>query len=353
MVMPPDELRSKLQGVIAFPVTPFRADLSLDLDGLRRNLRVLVEHPLAAIVAAGGTGELYSLTAAEHLDVIRTTVEEAHGRIPVIAGVGFNVAVAAELAAQALRAGAAGILAFPPYYPNAEEAGLVAYYEAIGRATPLGLLVYSRDWCHPGPAVVKRLAQIPTLVAWKEGQADIRRLQAIMSCVGDRLQWIGGAGDDMVPAYYAMGIRAFTSSVANVAPRLALELHERASRGGDASLSRLMSELIVPLYALRGRRRGYEVSVMKALMDRLGLTGGAVRHRWCRSDGTRLTSLRSSCRGGLASADSRVYKFPGTTLKARATGAFHVSWSISCFLDEPTGATTVSICLLCPVDSVV
>jgi 5-dehydro-4-deoxyglucarate dehydratase len=277
MVMQPDELRSRLHGVIAFPVTPFRADLSLDLDGLRNNLRALVAHPLAAVVAAGGTGELYSLTPAEHLEVVRTTVEEVHGRMPMIAGVGFNARLAAELAAQSARAGASGILAFPPYYPNAEEDGLLEYYRTIGRATPLGLLVYSRDWFHPAPPFVQRLAQIPTLIAWKEGQADIRRLQAITARVGDRLLWVGGAGDDLVPAYYALGIRAFTSSIANVAPRLALELHERASRGGDAELARLMSELVVPLYALRARRRGYEVTVVKALMNLLGLAGGPVR----------------------------------------------------------------------------
>ena len=57
---------------------------------------------------------------------------------------------------------------------------------------------------------------IPTLIAWKDGQGDIRRYQQIRQRVGDRLHWIGGAGDDMVPAYYAMGIRAYTSSVANV-----------------------------------------------------------------------------------------------------------------------------------------
>ena len=92
--MTPDELRSRLRGVIAFPVTPFRADLALDVAGLRRNLNALLEHKVAAVVAAGGTGEFYSLTPAEQLEVVRATVEEAHGRIPVIAGVGFNRAIA-------------------------------------------------------------------------------------------------------------------------------------------------------------------------------------------------------------------------------------------------------------------
>jgi 5-dehydro-4-deoxyglucarate dehydratase len=233
------------------------------------------------VVAAGGTGELYSLTPAEHRAVIEVAVAACGDRVPVIAGVGFNVAIATELARQSARVGARGILAFPPYYPQADEDGLVEYYKAIGAATPLALLVYSRDWFHPGPAFVKRLTDsIPTLVAWKDGQGDIRRLQSLMSLVGSRLHWIGGAGDDMVPAYYAAGVRAFTSSVSNVSARLARQLHDWASERSlenDQQLQRLMSELIVPMYAMRGRRRGYEVTVMKELMNLLGLSGGVVR----------------------------------------------------------------------------
>lgn len=277
MVMTPDELRARLQGPIAFPVTPFTSDLSVGLNGLRRNVEAILTHPPAALVAAGGTGELYSLTPFEHESVVRATVEAAGGKVPVIAGGGFGTSLGVELARRSARAGASGILAFPPYYPHADEEGLFEYYCAIGGATPLGMLVYSRDWVHPGPAFVERLTTIRTLVAWKEGQGDIRRLQSIMLRVGDRLCWIGGAGDDLVPAYYSLGIRAFTSSVANVAPRLAWQLHEAAVNGDTALLRRLMDDYITPLYALRSRRKGYEVTVMKVLMDRLGLTGGPVR----------------------------------------------------------------------------
>lgn len=277
MVMTPEALRSKLEGAIVFPVTPFTPDLSLDVDALRKNVRAMLAHPVAAIVAAGGTGELYSLSPAEHVSVVRTTIEEVNGKVPVIAGTGFGTAIGVELARQAAGAGASGILAFPPYYPHADEDGLFEYYRAIGGATPLGLLIYSRDWFHPAPAFVERLASIPTLIAWKDGQGDIRRLQAIMQKIGDRLRWIGGAGDDLVSAYYALGIRAFTSSIANVAPALACRLHEWASNGDGAKLARCMNDLVVPLYALRGKRKGYEVTVMKALMDRVGLAGGPVR----------------------------------------------------------------------------
>jgi 5-dehydro-4-deoxyglucarate dehydratase len=81
----------------------------------------------------------------------------------------------------------------------------------------------------------------------------------------------------MVPGYYSIGIRTYTSSIANVAPRLSLKLHELASAGKSDELTKLMNELVIPLYALRARRKGYEVSAMKAMMDMLGLAGGPVR----------------------------------------------------------------------------
>ena len=276
--MQPTELRKKLHGVISFPVTPFKKDLSLDLEGLRKNLRSLLKHPICAVVAPAGTGEIHSLSPEEHLAVVKTTVEEVQGKVPVLTGTGFNPPIAAQLARHAADAGVQGILAFPPYYPSLEDEGIVAYYRSIAAATPLGMLIYSRDWFAPSPALVEKLAQgIPNLVAWKDGQADIRRYQMIRQQVGDRLHWIGGAGDDMVPAYYSMGIRTYTSSIANVAPKLSLRLHELASAGPSDELTELMSELVIPLYALRAKRKGYEVSAMKAMMEMLGLAAGPVR----------------------------------------------------------------------------
>jgi 5-dehydro-4-deoxyglucarate dehydratase len=276
--MQPTDLRKKLNGVISFPCTPFKKDLSLDLDGLRRNLDSLLNHPISAIVAPAGTGEIHCLSPEEHLAVVKATVEEVNGRVPVLTGIGFNTPIAVEVARRAAEIGVSGILAFPPYYPSMEDDGIVAYYKSIAEATSLGLLIYSRDWFNPSPTLVEKLAQsIPNLIAWKDGQADIRRYQMIRQRVGDRLHWIGGAGDDMVPGYYSIGVRTYTSSIANVAPKLSLRLHELASAGHSVELTKLMEELVVPLYALRARRKGYEVSAMKAMMDMIGLIGGPVR----------------------------------------------------------------------------
>jgi 5-dehydro-4-deoxyglucarate dehydratase len=276
--MHPSELRSRLSGVIAFPITPFKDDLSLDLPGLHLNLTKLIEHPISAIVAAGGTGEMYSLTPAEYVRVIELTEHAIEGRVPVIAGVGFGQRLGIEMAQAAEKAGADGVLAFPPYYPQADEEGLFEYYRGIAAATDLGILIYSRDWATFSPAMVQRLAaEIPSLIAWKDGHGDIRRLQAIMNRVGDRLHWIGGAGDDMVAAYYSTGIRTFTSSIATVAPKLSLRLHELGSMGDGDSLAELLDRCVIPLYAIRARRKGYEVSTMKAMMDMVGMSGGPVR----------------------------------------------------------------------------
>jgi 5-dehydro-4-deoxyglucarate dehydratase len=275
--MHPNTLRNKLSGVIAFPITPFKYDLSLDLPGLHQNLNKLLEYPVSAVVPAGGTGEMYSLTTAEYLRVIELTVLAVEDRIPVIAGVGFGQRLGTEMAQAAEKAGADGILLFPPYYPQAEEDGLFEYYRSIAQATRLGVILYSRDWARFTPPMVERFTAIPNLVAWKDGQGDIRELQSIIHHVGERLLWIGGAGDDLIGAYYSTGIRTFSSSIAAVAPALALKLHELAAADDTEALAELLERCVIPLFALRARRKGYEVSAMKAMMDMIGLNGGPVR----------------------------------------------------------------------------
>jgi len=274
----PDALRAQLSGVIAFPVTPFHDDLSLNVEGLRHNLQALKDAPICAVVAAAGTGEFHTLSPDELRQVIEVTVAELGGRVPVLAATGINTALGVQLAHQARELGVDGLLLFPSYYPTADEDALLAYYKTLADATPLGVLIYSRDSFNPTPGFVQRLADaIPNLIALKDGQGDTRRLQQIMHKVGERLLWIGGAGDDAVPGYYSIGIRTYTSSIANLSPKISRQLHETAAAGDSATLAQLMAHYVLPLYAFRARRKGYEVSVMKRLMEKIGLVGGPVR----------------------------------------------------------------------------
>lgn len=276
--MSPREFAASLRGVFGFPVTPFNEDLSLDLAALEENVEAMAAHPFCAIVAGGGTGEMYSLSVDEIEQVVATTIEAVNGRMPVVAGTGFNVPLGVEIAQRAQRVGAACILALPPYYISAPESGLFAYYEAIGKATDLPLMIYSRDWAVFSPEMVGRLAdRVPTLAAWKDGQGDIRRYQRIMQYNGDRLAWLGGLGDDCVPGYFAIGTQAFTSSISNIAPELSLALADAGLARDFERLDGLMERYVNPLYALRERARGYEVAMMKEAMEMLGMRAGPVR----------------------------------------------------------------------------
>jgi 5-dehydro-4-deoxyglucarate dehydratase len=267
-----------LRGVFGFPVTPFRADLSLDLDALAQNVDEMASYPFCGLVAAGGTGELYSLMPDEVEAVVRTTVETVDRRMPVVAGTGFSAALGADIARRAERAGADFILVLPPYYVLSPEAGLFAYYKQIADATSLPLMIYSRDWAVFTAEMVARLADlVPTLVAWKDGQGDIRRLQRIMNHNGARLAWFGGLGDDCVAGYFAVGVQAYTSSISNIAPQLSIDLAAAGLARDFERLNRLMERYVHPLYAVRERARSYEVAVMKAAMEILGKPAGPVR----------------------------------------------------------------------------
>jgi 5-dehydro-4-deoxyglucarate dehydratase len=282
-----------MRGVLGFPVTPFRHDLSLDLDALARNVDDMAKYPFCALVAAGGTGELYSLTPAEVEDVVRVTVQAAAGRMPVVAGAGFNGPLGVDMAQRAEKAGADCILALPPYYINAPFEGVIDYYRQIGAATGLPLMVYSRDWAVFTPAMVERLAdRVPSLTFWKDGQGDARKYQRIMHSLGDRLAWLGGLGDDCVPGYFAVGVQAYTSSISNIAPRLSIELAEAGMARDFVRLDGLMKKYVHPLYALRERVKGYEVAAMKAAMEILGMPAGPVRPPLCNCSEKDIADLR-------------------------------------------------------------
>jgi 5-dehydro-4-deoxyglucarate dehydratase len=273
-----NEFASCLRGVFGFPVTPFKKDLSLDLAGLARNVDDMAAYPFCAMVAAGGTGELYSLSIDEIETVVRTTVEAVNGRMPVVAGTGFNLPMGVEIAKRLQKAGAASILVLPPYYSHSPFEGVLEFYEAVGKATDLPLMIYSRDWAAFTPQQVSRIAEhVPSLVCWKDGQGDVRKYQRIMQYLGDRLAWIGGLGDDCIPGYFSIGVQAYTSSISNIAPKLSLQLAQAGMARDFACIDKLMQKYVQPLYAIRERHRGYEVAVMKEAMDILGMAGGPVR----------------------------------------------------------------------------
>ena len=279
----PATLGPRLRGVLAFPITPYAADGTVDLDAVRANARWLAASGMHALVAPSGTGELFSLTPEECAAIVEATVEAAAGRVPVIAGVGFGPRVAAELARQAERDGADGILVLPPYYAHPDPDALASYYKQVADATALGLAIYARDSVTLTPQQLERLArEIPNLIAFKDGRGDVRLFQRLREHVSERLGaqrlvWLAGAGDDMVGPYFAAGAEGFTSSLACFWPEASLELYRLARAGDFGELARFHERSVRPLYDMRQRRRGFEVAVMKAAMELLGHAAGPVR----------------------------------------------------------------------------
>ncbi len=282
MIRDPEEMKTHLRGALAFPITPYAADGSVDLDAVRENTAFLASSEIAAIVAPSGTGEIFALTPDEAIAIVRATVQSA-GNKPVIAAAGFGPRLGAELARASEAAGAAAIMIVPPYYGKPDPQGLLDYYAEIAAATSLGIIPYARDSALLTPKMVEQLVQrVPTAIAFKDGRADVRLFLQIREYVTerlgtDRLVWLAGAGDDLVGPYFAAGAEGFTSSLACFWPEASVELYRLAANGDYAGLADYHHRVVRPIYAMRQRKPGYEVSVMKAAVELLGFRAGPAR----------------------------------------------------------------------------
>jgi len=277
-----DHLRASLHGALAFPITPYAAGGAVDLDAVRENAALLAGGPITAIVAPSGTGEFFALTPSEANEIVAATVKAA-GDKPVIAAAGVGPRLGADLAQAAERAGAAAVMIVSPYYGKPDPDALIAYYADIAAATSLPVIPYARDAALFTPRMAERLVnEIPQVIAFKDGRGDVRLFQQIREhvnerCGEDRVVWLAGTGDDLVAPYFAAGAEGFTSSLACFWPEASGELYRLASSGDYAGLAAYHQRVVSPIYALRQRRPGYEVSVMKAAMEILGHKAGPAR----------------------------------------------------------------------------
>jgi 5-dehydro-4-deoxyglucarate dehydratase len=273
------DLRAKLaEGVLAFPATPFRSDFALDVATLEHHVADLAAARPIALVPAGGAGELFSLTETEHTAIVAATVKTANG-IPVIAGVGGSVAAAAETARAAERAGAAAVLLLPPYLISPDQEGLAAYVSFVCRAIGIGVIVYSRDNGIFAPETVAKLAAThANLIGLKDGTGDFAVLKKMQALLGNRIVFINGVPTAEINARECLdiGIRAYSSAVFSFHPGIALA-YWRSLVAGDHLADTIMRDFYEPLVALRKRRPGFAVSIIKAGLRAVGKSAGPVR----------------------------------------------------------------------------
>lgn len=273
------ELRGKLQGLFAFPVTPFTERNDIDLPRYREQLQYLMTAQPAALFVCGGTGEFYSLGLREYDLLVKAAVEEAQGRFPVIAGVGYGAQLALDFVNSAEKANADGLLVMPPYLIQAEQEGLYQHYLKIATSTHLPIIIYQRDNAIFTAETVGRLAEIPNVAGFKDGYGDMERLVRMRLKVGERLAFINGmpTAEIYARAFRGVGICSYSSAVLNFVPRIAGAFYYALMNGDDSRLDMLMREFYIPFAELRDKARGYAVSLIKTGLKLVGRPAGGVR----------------------------------------------------------------------------
>jgi 5-dehydro-4-deoxyglucarate dehydratase len=268
-------------GLLSFPVTHFNvSDHSFNEEAYRTNLNWLFSHEAAAMFAAGGTGEFFSLTPTEVDRVVRAAVEETGKKMPVIAPAGGGTAMCIEYCRAAEVAGADGILLLPPYLTEAAKDGVAAHVEAICKSTNLGVIVYNRANQRLDEVELLKLTErCPNLVGYKDGLGDIELMTRIYARLGDRLTYIGGlpTAETFALPYLEMGVTTYSSAIFNFAPQFALDFYHAVRARDYAKVYAALNDFVLPYIALRNRKAGYAVSIVKAGMKIVGRDAGPVR----------------------------------------------------------------------------
>ena len=230
-------------------VTPFRKDLSLDEETLRRLVRRQIAAGINFLVPCGTTGESPTLSHEEHLRVVAITLEESKGKVPVLAGAGgYDTHHVIELARECERMGAEGILSVTPYYNKPTQEGLYHHFKAIAAATSLPIILYNvppRTNVNIDPATVRRLSEIENIIGVKEASGNISQITQVIQQVPEEFLVLSG-DDALTLPLAAMGGRGIISVASNEVPAEMTRLAQLCLAGNFAE-ARAMQRKWLPL----------------------------------------------------------------------------------------------------------
>jgi 4-hydroxy-tetrahydrodipicolinate synthase len=235
------------QGSMPALITPMHPDGSLDEIALRQLVDFHIENQSDALVIVGTTGESATLDEQEHCKVIRIAVEQANGRLPIIAGTGANSTTEAiELSQCAKAAGAKASLSVTPYYNKPTQEGLYQHFKAIAEVVDLPIILYNvpgRTGCDLQPATVERLSKINNIIGLKDATGDLARVRDHRRrCGKDFLLFSGN--DDTGLDFILLGGQGVISVTANVAPKAMHDMTTLALQGNRAAAEAIDNTLI-------------------------------------------------------------------------------------------------------------
>ena len=294
------DLQARIRhGLLSFPVTPFGADGDFAPRPFAAHLEWLSAHPVAGLIVAGGTGELFSLTPAEVVEVVRTAKAAQPGQ-PIISGCGYGTRMACEMARGIEAAGGDGILLLPHYLIGAAPDGIEAHIRAVCQSTRMAVIVYNRGQSRVSAQMLARLAEdCPNLIGFKDGTGDIDTVRRVTLTLGDRLSYIGGmpTHELFAQAYRGAGMPTYSSAVFNFVPATALAFHRAFLAGDDATCAQLLRDFYYPFAEIRDRKTGYAVSAVKAGVRLRGFDTGPVRSPLTDLTGEELELMQDLMRG--------------------------------------------------------
>jgi 4-hydroxy-tetrahydrodipicolinate synthase len=240
---------STLKGCGTALVTPFKKDLSVDEEALRKFVEWQIAEGIDFLVPCGTTGESVTLSSAEQLRVVEIVFETAGKRVPVIAGAGGNnTAAIVEKAKEYEKLGVDGLLSVTPYYNKPTQEGLYQHFCAIAEATRLPIIVYNvppRTNVNLLPDTLLRLAELPNIVGVKEASGDISQIAEIATRMKPGFQIFSG-DDSMTLPVIAVGGIGLISVASNETPRLMTAL-TRACLENDWDEARVLNRKLMRL----------------------------------------------------------------------------------------------------------
>ena len=240
-------MRQAFTGCGTALVTPFTRTGALDEAGVRRLARRQVEAGIHFLVPCGTTGETPTLSAGERLRVVELVVDEAKGKVPVLAGAGgYNTREVIESAQQMARAGADGILSVAPYYNKPTPEGLFQHYKAIAEALPVPVIVYNvpgRTGVNVDVPTITRLSGVSNIIGVKEASGNMTQMCEI--CRAVPADFLVLSGDDALTLpVMAVGGRGIISVASNEVPGEMARMVELAERGDFAAARKLHHDLL-------------------------------------------------------------------------------------------------------------
>ncbi|WP_211462744.1 5-dehydro-4-deoxyglucarate dehydratase [Collimonas silvisoli] len=277
----PQDLKQILSsGLLSFPITDFDAGGNFVSKPYADRLEWLAPYGATALFVAGGTGEFFSLTPEDYTQVVKVAVETCRGKVPILAGAGGPTRTAIAYAQEAEKLGAHGVLLMPHYLTEASQDGLVAHIEAVCKSVKFGVVVYNRNVCRLNAESLLQLAdRCPNLIGFKDGIGEIELMVTIRRKLGDRFTYLGGlpTAEVYASAYKAIGVPVYSSAVFNFIPKTAIDFYEAVRTDDFATTNRLIDDFFLPYLAIRNRKSGYAVSIVKAGATLVGHTAGPVR----------------------------------------------------------------------------